>query len=113
MQQPNESAKAYADRFLQAAARAGRQEDDALLYQFVRRLRPSMCTEVARQRLHSIEDVVSFCIYWSGLHDTSDKENAFRDDSVHELAGPPHRFQHQEMAALAPMAVLTMTVEEA
>lgn len=66
-QQDDESPKLFADRFLQNAERAGRVEDDALLFQFTQRLHPHLRTEVARQRLHSIEDIVSFCNYWLGL----------------------------------------------
>lgn len=80
-QLPQEAVQAYADRFLQEAARAGRQEDDALMYQFICRLRPTLRTEVARQRLHSIEDVINFCNYWAGLHDIHDQEFAVSTDT--------------------------------
>lgn len=70
-QKPRETPKAFADRFLHAAERAGRSEDDALVFSFVQRLQPELKVEVARQRLHSIEEIVTFCNYWQGLQGVS------------------------------------------
>lgn len=70
----NETPKAFADRFLQAAEKAGRAEDDALVYTFIQRLQANLRTEVARQRLHSIDEIVTFCNYWIGLQGP-DREN--------------------------------------
>jgi len=69
-QQPEESAKDFADRFLDLARRAGRQEDTALLHQFIRRLQYQLRLEVTRQRPASIDEAANFCHYWtnSSLH---------------------------------------------
>lgn len=63
-QKPLESPHAFADRFLQTAAKAGRSEDPALLYSFTQRLLPELTAGVLRQRLHSIADVARFCEFW-------------------------------------------------
>lgn len=67
IQTSEESPQAYADRFLQFADRAGRADDDALLFQFIRGLNDGFKVEAARQRLHSIEDVMPFCNYWQSV----------------------------------------------
>ena len=64
----DESPQAYADRFLQYADRAGKTEDSALLYQFIRGLNNQFKLEAARQRLQSIEEVVGFCNYWQSIN---------------------------------------------
>jgi thymidylate kinase/transposase InsO family protein len=65
-QKPNESPKAFADRFLEDAERAGRTEDAALVHQFLCHLRPELRREAARKRPRTIEDIVDFCNYWLG-----------------------------------------------
>lgn len=65
-QGPGESPRAFADRFLQDADRAGRVQDDALVYQFIQRLHHNLRIEVSRKQLGSIEEIVSFCNYWLG-----------------------------------------------
>lgn len=60
----NESPRAFADRFMQDAARSGRKEDAALLHQFMLRLQPCIKTEVLRKQPHSIDEVVDYCNYW-------------------------------------------------
>jgi hypothetical protein len=67
-QHRDEAPQVFADRFWEAAERAGRREDDALMYQFIQRLQPELRMEVTRQRVRSINDAVSFCNYWLGLH---------------------------------------------
>jgi hypothetical protein len=66
IQQADESPKAFADRFLEDAERAGRTEDEALVYQFLRHLRPELREEAARKQPRSIEQIVDFCNYWLG-----------------------------------------------
>ncbi|WIA38111.1 hypothetical protein OEZ86_001473 [Tetradesmus obliquus] len=63
----DESPTEFADRFLQDAERAGRVEDDALVYMFIKRLRLDLCEEAGRMRMRSIDEVVSFCNYWLGF----------------------------------------------
>jgi hypothetical protein len=65
-QGPGETPRAFADRFLQDADRAGRVQDDALVYQFIQRLHSNLRIEVSRKQLSSIEEIVSFCNYWLG-----------------------------------------------
>jgi hypothetical protein len=66
-QLPDESPTEFADRFLQDAERAGRVEDDVLVYMFIKRLLPDLCDEAGRMRMRSIDEVVSFCNYWLGF----------------------------------------------
>lgn len=61
-----ESPKAFADRFLEDAERAGRTEDEALVLQFLGKLRPDLRKEAARRRPQSIDEIVDFCNYWLG-----------------------------------------------
>ena len=42
---------------LRSQRNTGRTQDEALLYQFIQRLQPEICIEVARQRLKSIDAV--------------------------------------------------------
>jgi len=65
-QSAGETPQAFADRFLQDADRAGRVEDDALVYTFIQRLHSDLRIEVSRRQPASIEEVVSFCNYWLG-----------------------------------------------
>jgi len=67
-QKTGESAKNFADRFLEEAERAGRKSDTALLHQFIRRLRPELRVEVTRQRPTTMEDAIEFCSYWTGAN---------------------------------------------
>lgn len=100
-QRPNESIKNFADRYMEIAERAGRdiEGDDSLLYQFVQRLQPDLRTEVARQRLHNIDEVVAFCNYWTGFSsapvDEVSRPAMWRQDSVTEgpakFTPPPPR----------------------
>lgn len=39
---PDESPKAFADRFMEDADRAGRTEDEALVFQFLRQMQPDL-----------------------------------------------------------------------
>jgi hypothetical protein len=66
-QYASESVKDFADRYLYNAEKAGRVEDEALIYNFIQRLQPGLKLEVARQRCHSIEEIVTFCNFWNGL----------------------------------------------
>jgi hypothetical protein len=66
-QRPGESVRAFADRFQNDAYRAGRAEDQALLYQFITRLHPHLVKEVARQQPSSIADAVKFSNYLQGF----------------------------------------------
>lgn len=66
-QYATESVKDFADRYLYNAEKAGRVEDEALIYNFIQRLQPGLKLEVARQRCHSIEEIVTFCNFWNGL----------------------------------------------
>lgn len=63
-QRPAESPKAFADRFLQDADRAGRSEDGALVYQFIQRLQADLREEVLRAKPQTIDAVVDTCNYW-------------------------------------------------
>jgi thymidylate kinase/transposase InsO family protein len=63
-QRPAESPKAFADRFLQDADRAGRTEDGALVYQFIQRLQADLREEVLRAKPQTIDAVVDTCNYW-------------------------------------------------
>lgn len=74
-QKAGEDTKAFADRFLQDAERAGRSEDDALVFSFIQRLQPDLRVEVARQRLQSIEEIVAFCHFWTSLQGTQDRSD--------------------------------------
>lgn len=65
-QHPREAPKAFADRFLEDAERAGRTEDEALVLQFLNKLRPDLRKEAARRRPQSIDEIVDFCNYWLG-----------------------------------------------
>jgi hypothetical protein len=69
-QSPGESPKAFADRFLQDADRAGRTEDAALVYQFIQRLQHDLRMEVLRQQPQSIDKAVDYCNYWLGAQGT-------------------------------------------
>jgi hypothetical protein len=88
-----ESPRAFADRFLCCAVKAGRCEDPALLYGFTQRLLPELREEALRQRLHSIADVAAFCEYWvttqSGF-DTWQQYDGF--DAVHQQWDLPGDF---------------------
>lgn len=88
-QRTNEPVKDFAERYLQNAAKAGRIEDDALVYNFIQRLQPYVKLEVARQRLQSIEEIVTFCDFWSGLLHGGD-ENMDPTDTTAE----PWPFSH-------------------
>lgn len=66
-QHPYETVQEFADRYLHNADKAGRVEDAGLVYNFSQRLQPDLKLEVARQHLHSIEDIVTFCNFWTGL----------------------------------------------
>lgn len=66
-QYATELVKDFADRYLYNAEKAGRAEDEALIYNFIQRLQPDLKLEVARQRLHSIEQIVTFGNFWTGL----------------------------------------------
>ena len=77
-QSPGETPRAFADRFLQDADKAGRIEDDALVYQFIQRLHPDLRIEASRKQLRSIEDIVSFCNYWMGCQPNAGTEPAPR-----------------------------------
>jgi hypothetical protein len=68
-QQPGESPQEFADRFLQAADRAGRVEDAALLYQFLCQLLPDLRMEEVRTQPGSIDEAVQYCNYWLGFTD--------------------------------------------
>jgi len=67
-QKTGESAKNFADRFLEEAERAGRRTDSALLHQFIRRLLPDLRMEVTRQRPATMEQAIEFCNYWTGAN---------------------------------------------
>jgi hypothetical protein len=45
-QQPGEAPRAYADRFLHDAYNAGKAEDAALVYSFIKSLHPSLVMKV-------------------------------------------------------------------
>ena len=66
-QRSNESVKDFADRYLQDAEKAGRAEDDTMVYNFTQRLLPELKIEVARQRLDSIQEIVTFCKFWADM----------------------------------------------
>lgn len=92
-QRANESVKDFADRYMQDAEKAGRMEDETLVYNFTQRLLPEMKTEVARQRLDSIEGIVSFCNFWADMHAPPDENRAYVDTpAVPTAAGAPPRF---------------------
>lgn len=74
-QRSGEPIKAFADRFLHDADRAGRTEDAALVYQFIQRLQPDLKTEVLRVKPRSIDDAVDHCNYWQGAQGTLDPRN--------------------------------------
>jgi hypothetical protein len=80
-QTPNESPKTFADRFLEDAERAGRTEDEALVYQFLRHLRPELRKEAARKQPRSIEQIVDFCNYWLGATADDDMLDSFLEDA--------------------------------
>eukprot|EP00775_Hariotina_reticulata_P001464 gene1464-1806_t len=67
-QQPGEAPRAYADRFLRDACKAGKVEDAALIYTFIKSILPDLVMEVERQQPQTIEEVVDFCEYWIGCH---------------------------------------------
>jgi hypothetical protein len=67
LQHDDESVKDFADRYMQDAEKAGRKEDEALVYNFTQRLLPELKSEVARQRLDSIGAIVEFCNFWSDM----------------------------------------------
>lgn len=72
----DETAKDFADRYLQDAEKAGRAEDDTLVYSFTQRLLPELRIEVARQCLDSIEAIVDFCEFWSDMNAPLDENRA-------------------------------------
>jgi hypothetical protein len=74
LQHTNEPVRDFADRYMQDAARAGRQEDAALVYNFTQRLLPEFKSEVARQRLDSIEAIVHFCNFWADMLAVPDED---------------------------------------
>lgn len=76
-QYADEDIKSFADRFRELADRAGRQEDDALVYMFMQRLQPDLKMEAARQRLSTIDAIVDFCSYWLSMqNDNRDNSDA-------------------------------------
>jgi len=81
----NESAKDFADRFLEEAERAGRGTDSALLHQFIRSLNPDLKLEVTRQRPSSMEEAIEFCSYWTGAN----ADNGHDDRVAFSNAKPP------------------------
>lgn len=62
----NEPPRAFADRFLHDAEKAGRQEDDALVFTFMQRLNPDLRQEVLRHQPKTIEDAVEYANWWLG-----------------------------------------------
>lgn len=121
-QRPGESPKAFADRFLQDADRAGRAEDGALVYQFIRRLQPDLREEVLRSKPQTIDAAVDFCNYWVSARgifderyrdqvssDISDNHRPDYSDRPTYNSGParrpqsePRRFQASGPAPRAP-----------
>ena len=85
-QRPREAPKAFADRFLQDADRAGRNEDAALVYQFIQRLQPELRKEVLRRQPHSIDAAVDYCNYWLGAQGTPDPRYNDTYDSNYDPA---------------------------
>ena len=77
LQLANESVRDFADRYMQDAARAGRQEDAALVYNFTQRLLPEFKSEVARQRLDSIEAIVNFSTFWADMLALPDEDRSY------------------------------------
>lgn len=78
-QQHGESPRAFADKFLCCALRAGRCQDPPLLYSFIQRLLPDLRQEAVRQRLHSIAEVVAFCEYWLTAQGDNDSWQQYDD----------------------------------
>jgi hypothetical protein len=64
IQHPNESTQPFANRFLCWAVNAGRCQDPVLGSTFAQHLLPELRTNVCRQRLHSLADIVSFTCMW-------------------------------------------------
>ena len=87
-QQPYESAKDFSDRYLQNAAKAGRVEDESLIYSFTQRLLPELKLEVARQRLQSIEAIVDFCKFWADMNAPLDENRAMPYPPEEPLSQP-------------------------
>jgi hypothetical protein len=92
-QRSQESVTDFADRYLQNAEKAGRCEDEALVYSFIQRLHPDVKLEVARQRLHSIEEIVTFCSFWLGLLHGAE-ENMDPTDTHDEPWSFSHPYNH-------------------
>jgi hypothetical protein len=78
-QHPTESVRDFADRYLQDAERAGRIEDETLVYNFTQRLLPELKFEVARQRLGSIAAIVNFCNFWADMLAPPDENAPYAD----------------------------------
>lgn len=94
-QKANESPKTFADRFLEDAERAGRVEDQALVFQFLRHLRPELRNEAARKRPQSIEQIVDFCNYWLGA--TADDNMLFSSfENAGAAMSPRRRVRFEE-----------------
>lgn len=105
-QRPNESPKACADRFLEDAERAGRVEDEALVYQFLRQMRPALRKEAARRQPHSIDEIVSFCNYWQGAMNDDpdwdyDRENVKASNDAYDMDDDEYSFRPRRQPALA------------
>jgi len=83
-QQPGEAPRAYADRFLHDAYKAGKAEDAALVYTFIKSLHHNLVMEVERQQPHSIEEAVDFCEYWIGCHPEVMGNNYRAHDRSHQ-----------------------------
>jgi hypothetical protein len=90
-QQPDECPKEFADRFLQAADIAGRAEDGALVYQFLRQLQPDLRQEAARTQPQSIDEVVQFCNYWLGMMEANTSHQPTHE--THDMPSTPN--QHE------------------
>jgi transposase InsO family protein len=60
----NEPPRAFADRFLHDAERAGRAEDAALVFTFMQRLQSDLKQEVLRKQPQTIDDAVEYANWW-------------------------------------------------
>eukprot|EP00877_Chromochloris_zofingiensis_P011401 jgi/Chrzof1/6514/UNPLg00862.t1 len=59
----NEPVKAFGDRFRLLAHRAGRAEDTALTYQFLKGLHKSLQQHIIPMRLRSMSEIIDYAIY--------------------------------------------------
>jgi len=97
-QQPGEAPRAYADRFLHDAYKAGKAEDSALVYTFIKSLHPSLVMEVERQQPQTIEQAVDFCEYWIGCHPEVMSSHNFKAQARRLQEDPEDHYKPKENA---------------